>query len=69
MILLSGVCLVSGSSNTSETPSTTYNETVTPAIIIAGRASVWTFAVVLALVVIAAAIGVVYCGYDSRSSE
>ncbi len=59
--------LAEASSNTTETPSTTYNETVTPAILTAGIATTWTFVGALAFVVIVTIGGILYC--TSPSSE
>lgn len=51
-----------------ESPSTTYNETNTPAIIVGGVASVWVVGGVSAVVIIAAVIVLVYCIYPTPTS-
>lgn len=56
--------------NTTETPSTTYNETLTPSIITGGYAAVWTLSLVFLFIVVFVIIWFLYCfGYPSTTDN
>lgn len=69
LITLGTLVSVYASGNTTETPSSTYNETVTPALIVAGTATIWTYVFSLALVIIIFTGGVLYCNHPTQIQD